>query len=23
MPKAFYMDIEYYERPADILRMLG
>ncbi|KAB5618115.1 transcriptional regulator, partial [Bacillus thuringiensis] len=23
MTKAFYMDIEYYERPADILRMLG
>ncbi|MEB4816171.1 metalloregulator ArsR/SmtB family transcription factor [Bacillus thuringiensis] len=23
MPKAFYMDIEYYERSADILRMLG
>lgn len=23
MPKAFYMDIKYYERPADILRMLG
>ncbi|MCU4946847.1 metalloregulator ArsR/SmtB family transcription factor [Bacillus cereus] len=23
MLKAFYMDIEYYERPADILRMLG
>ncbi|MES1052645.1 helix-turn-helix transcriptional regulator [Bacillus thuringiensis] len=23
MPKAFYMDFEYYERPADILRMLG
>ncbi|HDR6247528.1 TPA: helix-turn-helix transcriptional regulator [Bacillus cereus] len=23
MPTAFYMDIQYYERPADILRMLG
>ncbi|MCC3689421.1 metalloregulator ArsR/SmtB family transcription factor [Bacillus cereus] len=23
MLKAFYMDIDYYERPADILRMLG
>ncbi|PDZ99442.1 ArsR/SmtB family transcription factor [Bacillus cereus] len=23
MPKAFYMDFQYYERPADILRMLG
>ncbi|WP_081143535.1 ArsR/SmtB family transcription factor [Bacillus cereus] len=23
MPNAFYMNIEYYERPADILRMLG
>ncbi|MGZ9652995.1 ArsR/SmtB family transcription factor [Bacillus cereus] len=23
MPKAFYMNIDDYERPADILRMLG
>ncbi len=23
MPKAFYMNINDYERPADILRMLG
>ncbi|MGU3443203.1 ArsR/SmtB family transcription factor [Bacillus cereus] len=23
MPKAFHMDINYYKRPADILRMLG
>lgn len=23
MPTAFYMDIQYYERPADIFRMLG
>ena len=23
MQKTFYMDFEYYERPADILRMLG
>ncbi|WP_144641064.1 ArsR/SmtB family transcription factor [Bacillus cereus] len=23
MQKAFHMNIEYYERPADILRMLG
>lgn len=23
MPKAFYMDFDYYTRPADILRILG
>ncbi|MCU5601244.1 MULTISPECIES: ArsR/SmtB family transcription factor [Bacillus cereus group] len=23
MPKAFYMDFDYYERAADILRILG